>query len=97
MDFFFHSLFVRVGKKRLKIMLVCVFPLLASWAAELEHFSAEALCVVEMQIQSSLMTQTIKQQRNKDSYLPQSFQGYAAVCYAYNVSFFFILLYIFFF
>ena len=42
-------------------MLVCVLPLLASWAAELEHFSAEALCVVEMQIQSSLMTQTIKQ------------------------------------
>ena len=44
-------------------MLVCVFPLLAGWAAELEHFSAETLCVVEMQIQSSLMTQTIKQQR----------------------------------
>ena len=69
-------------------MLVCVLPLLVSWAAELEHFSAEALCVVEMQIQSSLMTQTIKQQRIKDFYLPQSSWDYAAMCYAYNVSFF---------
>ena len=53
-------------------MLVFVLPLLAGWAAELEHFIADALYVVEMQIQSSLMTQTIQQQRNKDFYLPQS-------------------------
>ena len=75
------------------MMVVCGLPLLARWTAELEHFGAEALCVVEMQIQSSLMTQTIKQQRIKDFYLPQLSWDYAAVCYAYNVSFLHLTLY----